>query len=381
MELKFTDEQRVNWTRIAAVASTLVLMLYAPKLWLTTKTFPVVPLFDWIPIPTGSIEYIFWGILFGSQLIYIFYNKRWLGWLALLTYVYLALVDQNRLQPYFYQSALTLLAIVIFPKKADSRKVLYTVILIFFATYFWSGIQKLNDAFYVRWLIALEKHFYCVDPEGTKQIVVCLPYGLLKAFTYAVPWLEASMGILLLFNKTRKFAIAFILGMHVIITYLLFFLGYGYNVVPWNIQNMISVVALFYGLKTISPLDFFVWKFDLQRAVLVFMVMFLPLANFAVGLYDNLLSFHFFTADLQYYNVYIHPDLEDKLPQDAQDFYRYENGEVFINMNEWAQYDNRVLFYPERRVIDYMEAYLRSYADDPNREDLIRLYDYNKVKE
>jgi len=381
MELRFTDEQRVNWTRIAAVASTLVLMLYAPKLWLTTKAFPVVPLFDWIPIPVGSIEYVFWGILFGSQLIYIFYNKRWLGWLALLTYVYLALVDQNRLQPYFYQSALTLLAIVIFPSNADSKKVLYTVILIFFATYFWSGIQKLNDAFYVRWLEALDKHFNCIDPEGTKQIVVCLPQWFLKAFTYAVPWLEASMGVLLLFNKTRKFAIGFILGMHAIITYLLFFLGYGYNVVPWNIQNMISVVALFYGLKTEKPLDFFVARFDIQRALLVFMVMVLPFANYTTKFYDNLLSFHFFTADLKYYNVYIHEDLEDKLPQDAQDFYRYDNGEVYIQMNEWAQYDNRVLFYPEDRMMTYMEKYLRSFADDPSREDLIRLYDYNAVRE
>lgn len=374
-----TDKQRVNWTRIAAVASTLILMLYAPKLWLTTKSFPVVPLFDWIPIPTGNIEYVFWGLLFGSQLMYIFYNKRWLGWLALLTYVYLALVDQNRLQPYFYQSALTLLAIVIFPKKTDSKKILYTVILIFFATYFWSGIQKLNDAFYVRWLIALEKHFLCT--EGAEQIVVCLPHWFLKGFTYAVPWLEASMGILLLFNKTRKFAIGFILGMHVIITYLLFFLGYGYNVVPWNIQNMISVVALFYGLKTKKPLDFFISKFDIQRALLIFMVMVLPLANYTTGFYDNLLSFHFFTADLKYYNVYIHEDLEDKLPEDAQDFCRIENGEVYIQMNEWAQYDNGVLFYPEDRMIEYMENYLRSFADDPSREDLIRLYDYNKVRE
>jgi hypothetical protein len=376
---ELTDEQRVNWVRIAAVASTLVLMLYAPKLWLTTKTFPVIPLFDWLPIPVGFIEYVFWGILFGSQLIYIFYNKRWLGWLALLTYVYLAMVDQNRLQPYFYQSALTLLAIVIFPKKADSRKVLYTVILIFFATYFWSGIQKLNDAFYVRWLIALEKHFLCV--EGAKDIVICLPQWFLNAFTYAVPWLEASMGILLLFNKTRKFGLIFTLVMHVIITYLLFFLGYGYNVVPWNIQNMISAIALFWGLQTQKPTDFFISKFDIQRALLIFMVMVLPLMNYTTGFYDNLLSFHFFTADLKYYEVYIHEDLIDKLPQDAQDFNRVKNVKDYIQINEWAQWDNKVLFYPEDRMIEYMEAYLRSFADDPSREDLIRLYDYNKVRE
>lgn len=376
---ELTDEQRVNWVRIAAMVSTLVLMLYAPKLWLTTKTFPVIPLFDWIPIPVGSIEYVFWGILFGSQLIYIFYNKRWLGWLALLTYVYLAMVDQNRLQPYFYQSALTLLAIVIFPKKADSRKVLYTVILIFFATYFWSGIQKLNDAFYVRWFDALEKHFLCT--AGAEEIVICLPEWFLKAFTYAVPWLEASMGILLLFNKTRKFGLIFTLFMHVIITYLLFFLGYGFNVVPWNIQNMISAIALFWGLQTTGPLDFFISKFDIQRALLIFMVMVLPLMNYTTGFYDHLLSFHFFTADLKYYNVFLHEDLVDKLPKDAQDFTRVENVEDYIQMNEWAQYDNKVLFYPEERAIQYMEKYLRSFADDPTREDLVRLYDYNKVRE
>lgn len=123
----------------------------------------MVPLFDWIPIHTGLMEYIFWGLFFGGQFIYVFYNKRWLGWSVLLLYIYLAFVDQNRLQPYFYQSALTILAIVLFPSKADQEKVLYAVILVFFATYFWSGIQKLNEAFYVQWLGALNKHFSCIE--------------------------------------------------------------------------------------------------------------------------------------------------------------------------------------------------------------------------
>lgn len=78
--------------------------------------------------------------------------------------------------------------------------------------------------------------------------------------------------------------------------------------------------------------------------------------------------------------MYIHEDLEDKLPQDAQDFYRVKDAQVYIQINEWAQYDNKVLFYPEERMIHYIEDYLRSFADDPTREDLIRLYDYNKVR-
>lgn len=369
MELNLTNKERINWVRITALASTLILMLYAPKLWLSAKVFPVIPLFDWIPIPTGIFDYLFWGLFFGSQLVYIFFNRRWLGWIVILLYLFLAVVDQNRLQPYFYQSALTILAIVIFPNKADAKKVLYAVILIFFATYFWSGIQKLNDAFYIQWLSALNKHFSF------------LPQWFLQSFTYAVPWLEASMGVMLLFNKTRKFAVCFILGMHTIITFLLFYLGYGYNVVPWNIQNMISVVIIFWGLKTVRFYDFFLLFFNNQKVLILIFTMLLPLSNNLFGVYDKLLSFHFFTADLKYYNIIINEELEVSLPEHIQDFCRYYDGYTYIQMNEWAQRDNKVLFYPEDRIIKYMDNYLRSFATNPKQLNLTTLQVYNQVTE
>ncbi|MFY0604251.1 MAG: hypothetical protein JXQ93_09890 [Flavobacteriaceae bacterium] len=366
--MQLTDTQKINWVRIIAILSVLVLMMYAPNLWISSKDIPVIPLFDWIPIPTGFLDYFFWWFFFISQCIYIFYNKRWLGSIVFLLYLYLAFVDQNRLQPYFYQSFLTILAIIIFPKKTKAKKVLYTVILIFFATYFWSGIQKLNDSFYIQWLSALEKHFNF------------LPQWFLVGFTYAVPWLEASMGVMLLFNKTRKFSIGFIIGMHAIITFLLFYLGYGYNVVPWNIQNIISVIILFWGLKTIHFYDFFITFFNKQKAFVLFITCLLPLGNNLFGIYDKLLSFHFFTADLKYYNVFISEELEDKLPKHIQQYYRIQNGETYIQMNEWAGDVNKVLFYPEDRIINYANEYLKSFADDPTKEDLTKLVVYNQIK-
>ncbi|MFK8060198.1 MAG: hypothetical protein AB8B78_08925 [Polaribacter sp.] len=378
MITNLTDKQKINWVRILAILPVLVLMMYAPKLWVTTKIFPVIPLFDWLPIPTNPIDYILAGFFFLIQIVYIFQNKRWQGWTVLLLYVFLALVDQNRLQPYFYQSFLTILAIEIFPKKTNYRNVLYAVILIFFATYFWSGIQKVNEAFYIQWLGALNKHFSCIDTINTA--LICLPQWFLELFTYAVPWLEASMGVLLLFNKTRKFGVVFILGMHVIITFLLFYLGYGYNVVPWNIQNIISVVVIFWTLKTTNAFDFFLKFFNKQKLAILVFTMFLPLANNLTGFYDNLLSFHFFTADLKYYNVFINEELEDNLPEHIHRFYRFKNGKAYIQMNEWAQYDNKVLFYPEERIIHFMDAYLCSFAKNPNEEGLTKLVDYNAIK-
>ena len=370
-----TDKQKVNWVRIIAILAVLVLMVYAPKLWISSKTFPIVPLFDWLPTPTSPVDYILGGFFFIIQIIYIFQNKRWQGILIVLLYLYLAFVDQNRLQPYFYQSFLTIFAIEIFRKRAHQRKVLYAVILVFFATYFWSGIQKINYDFYIQWLSALNKHFSCVDTSA--NALICLPQWFLEMFTYAVPWLEASMGILLLFNTTRKIGVLFILSMHGIITFLLFYLGYGYNVVPWNIQNMFSVIIIFWTLKTYNPFEFFLKYFNKQKVAMLIFTICLPFANNQTGFYDSLLSFHFFTADLNYYNVFVNEELEEKLPDHIQDFYRFKNGKTYINMNEWAQYDNKVLFYPEERIILFMDDYLRSFADDPSKKELTELVIYN----
>ena len=367
MRIQLTDKQKINWVRIAALVSTLILMMYAPKLWLTTKEFPVVPLFEWLPIPTGFLDYFFWWLFFITQCLYIFYNKRWLGWTILLLYIYLAFVDQNRLQPYFYQSALTIFAIVLFPKKTEAKKIIYAVILIFFATYFWSGVQKLNEIFYTQWMSALDKHFSFI------------PRSILQFFTYCVPWLEAAMGVMLLFNKTRKFTVAFIVLMHSIIIFLLFYLGYGHNVVPWNVQNILSVIVLFWGLKTNYFHEFFTSFFNYQKVIIIMFTIVLPTSNL-FGIYDHLLSFSFFTSKLKYYNVIISEELEEKLPKHVQQYYRFYEGQTYINMNEWAGDVNKVLFYPQDRAILYVNDYLTSFATNPSKEGLTKLVVYNQEK-
>ncbi len=37
-------------------------------------------------------------------------------------------------------------------------------------------------------------------------------------------------------------------------------------------------------------------------------------------------------------------------------------------MNEWVQRDNKVLFYPQERIILYMEDYLKSFAYDSSSD-------------
>ena len=365
MITNLSEKQQIKWIRILAILPILILMMYAPKLWISTKDFPVVPLFNWLPIPKYPFDYILAVGFFFLQIFYLFKPKRWLGISVIIFYVLLAFIDQNRLQPYFYQSILTILAIEVFKNKVPPKKVIFAIMLIFFATYFWSGIQKINTIFYEQWFSALQKHFSFV------------PAILLKIFTYLVPWLEASMGILLLFNKTRKFTVAVIVCMHSIIIFLLFYLGYGYNVVPWNIQNILSVIIFFWSFKTEKALEIFTKYFNYQKIILLIFTIALPFSNL-FGLYDHLLSFSFFTSKLNYYYIELNDELEENLPENIQQFIRYENSKPVIYCNEWAAASNKVLFYPEDRIVNYIDEYLCSFADNPQQQGLTKLIVYNQ---
>ena len=341
------------------------MMLYAPDLWITDKNFPVIPLFDWIPIPISPFDSILAGVFFMTQVVYIFKPKRFLGWSVLLLYLYLSFVDQNRLQPYFYQSMLTILAIVIYKDNTSSKKVIYTIALIFLATYFWSGVHKLNELFYEQWMHALQKHISFV------------PTSLLQAFTYAVPWLEALMGILLLFNRTRKITVGFIVSMHLIIIVLLIYLGYGFNVIPWNVQNILSVLILFWSLKTISFSELFTDSISYQKGLVFLFTFLLPFSN-VFGGWDHLLSFSFFTSKLNYYYIKIDKEYAKELPPHIQKYYRTNEAMTVIYLNEWAGDTNKVLLYPQERVAKKVERHVRSFSSNPLQKGLTKLVIYNK---
>ena len=361
-----TDQQKVNWIQNLAILGFLAASFYAPNLWLTNKDFPVIPLFENIWIPTDPIDkYISWFFI-GLLTIQLFVKNRLLGLSSIAIYIFLCFVDQNRLQPYFYQSVLTLFAIHLYPKKTNSKIILQTVAFIFFATYFWSGVHKMNEIFYNQWMHALLKHFSFI------------PKVLLQTFTYMVPHLEWLTGVCLLFNKTRKPAVVFITMMHSTIVIVLFYLGYGFNVVPWNLQNIISVWVLFWSLKTIAFHEIFSYKLKFQKFVLIIFTLLLPFSNI-FGYWDHLLSYSFFTSKLKYYYIQINDkDLENKLPEHIKDYYRPHEGKVIIYANEWAGDVNRVLFYPQDRAINYLNNYIRDFSDKEEKNKLTTLVVYNQ---
>ncbi len=358
-----SNTEKIKWIQIFAILGLLSASAYAPLVWLNTKNFPTIPLMEGIYTPTEPLDIIISGVFMSALVLLIFYQKRLLALFATGMYIYLCFVDQNRLQPYFYQSILTLLFINIFSKKTSSKTILQAVSLLFFATYFWSGVHKINGIFYIQWLHALEKHFSFI------------PLILLKAFTYLVPWMELLMGIFLFFKFTRRFAVISIITMHSTIIGVLFYLGYGYNVIPWNIQNILSVWILFWSVERTS---FQNYKITFKKGLVVLFTILLPFSNLFGG-YDHLLSFSFFTSKLNYYYIQINDkDLEKNLPRHIQGYLRTHNDTKILYANEWAGDVNKVLFYPQDRCIHYLDGYIRSFSETPNKEELTSLVIYNK---
>ncbi|HFS66605.1 MAG TPA: hypothetical protein ENK67_00110, partial [Flavobacteriia bacterium] len=240
----FSTKQKIYLVNRIAIVSFLIMMVYAPTLWITDKAFPVISLFDFIPIPRQPIDYILAIIFFSLLIAFYFKPKKIIGLTIVFLYIYLAIIDQNRLQPYFYQNILIFLVVSYLRKsRKNTIIVLHCLMLLFIATYFFSGIHKININFDSVWDHAFSKRFSFL-PEWFRFI-----------FVRSIPYIEAIIGLGLFFNKTRRLSVIAIIVMHLGITILLIAFGYGYNVIPWNLQNILSVYILFWNYKSKYPFD------------------------------------------------------------------------------------------------------------------------------
>jgi len=362
-----TYKRNIHLVRIFAVLGFLAAMAYTPKLWITNTEFPKIPRFDFIPIPQHPWDYIMAFLLVVLLISFLFKPKKYIGISIVFLYFIMAMIDQNRLQPYFYESILILLIVSYLRKsRKNTTIILHCLMFVFIATYFWSGIHKFNSNFNAQWMHALNKHFSFV------------PEIIRASFTYLVALTEALMGVFLLFNKTRKLGVIAIVLMHITIVGTLIWLGYGFNVIPWNLQNILSVIVLFWTYKSQYTLEIFDKFYNYKKAIILFIVFVLPATNLLFGFWDHLLSFRFFSSKLNYYYVEIlDDDLYKNIPKNIKKYEQQIDGKHVIYLNSWEGAVNQVLLYPEDRVAKKVNQYLKSFARNPKKEGLTKMVEYN----
>ena len=292
-------ESRLAWLRIALAAGLVAGLLLSPNLWISTRSYPLTPLWDAVPPLPYPADHAFFGLLMVLVTGVGVARGRAIGWLgmsALVVAAFFVVQDESRLQPWFYQYSFMLAAFCLFGlDRVGASDALNACRLIVAATYFWSGLQKANASF------IQSTHPWLVEPLTTR-----LPDwagSALLAGGYAVPVVEAVIGIGLLTRRFRRLAVMGALLMHAFIMLCIGPLGHDHNTVvwPWNFAMVAFVLILFWGAPDdttpstiLDPGRNFSTGFAFRAAVLILFA-FMPLFNF-FGLWASYLSSGLYTG-------------------------------------------------------------------------------------
>lgn len=272
-------------------------MLLSWRLWLSSgRHFPVLPCFGLGALPAPFD----WGLFLAALgLCGAAIARPWDRWAAralVAVMVLLGILDQMRWQPWVYQYLLCLVPLAFVWKRDDRagmEAALDVVRLIVIAIYIWSGIHKFGVQF-----------------QGTYQAhVVGQLLGATSGFLRdsiswsgkLVPWIEISIGVMLVFPRVRKLGVFFSLGMHAFILLMLGPFGTGTNSViwPWNLTMAGLVVALFWGFEgwALGRL-FAVRRLLAPAAGIGILVLLMPVWSYSKK-WDQYLSFHLYSGHHQ----------------------------------------------------------------------------------
>jgi hypothetical protein len=342
--------------RIFVILGLLAGFALSPKLWLSSRLYPLTPVFSFLGPLRSPADYVALFTLSALLIALLITPRR-----SILTAVFalltlLALQDQSRWQPWFYQYVVMLLAISL-AGAGRQRAALNTCCLIVAATYIWSGLAKLNPSFSAAIFPAFIEPFVLRGLAPAPWLVRDL--ALLAAI------LECALGIGLLFRRLRTAALFGAMAMHVFILMLLGPLGRRFNVViwPWNLAMIAFLLILFFRRTEDPSIRDIVWgrEFAFQKVVVILFGVMPALSFF--HLWDAYLSSALYTGNTNSGIVYLSDDAFEQLPQEF-DGRVYEEGPNLssLDINDWSFSELNVPSYPQIRIYQNVARQICGYV-------------------
>lgn len=348
-------------TRITGAAC-LLGMLLSFRLWLGERNFPAVPIVNFLPDLHHPFDIVLPAIAAILLLCIIIFRKSQkfiIGFVV--TGVTLALMDQNRWQPWYYQYLLFFFILSFFNYRCDDIKhqtaIITTFKLMIAAIYFWSGLQKLNPHFLT------DTYPWLMQPfsEYLGEIFISKTNFL----GYSFPLIESLTGVCLLVPALQKTAVISGIFMHIFILFVLSPLGHNYNPVvwPWNIAMIAFLLVLFYN-ENITDLNKFRNAFrHTSSKIAIGLFVMAPLFNF-FNLWDSYLSHNLYSGNTSNGSIYISDSTKKNLPQYLLQYVTSESGENQINIKYWCMMELGVPAYPEKRNFQSITKIFYQYTND-----------------
>jgi hypothetical protein len=332
-------------------------VLLASRLFLATRAFPRVPVLDGWPLLQPPLDAIALGALFAALCGVAFAPRpRWWATAATVLALVLALEDQSRWQPWFYQYVAMIGALAVARDSGDTLAA-WRVVLV--GLYLWSGIQKLNVTFMARVFPWLVEPVAAVLPAGTREIL--LPGWVV------VPMTEIAVALGLLVPRLRNAAVVAAIATHVVIFGLLGPLAHGTNAViwPWNVAMAVLVALLFWNARGPSALDAIVPRRIGAHAAMLALFVALPVLSFA-GRWDSYLSGELYSGNIKVGALSITDRVAARLPDVVRRHVVSDRvGSNMLDLHEWSMSELSVPSYPEDRVFRAAARDMCRLADNP----------------
>ncbi|HEX8189364.1 MAG TPA: MauE/DoxX family redox-associated membrane protein [Pyrinomonadaceae bacterium] len=351
-----TDAERLRLLTAVLALATLCGFALSSGLWLSAgRTFPTVPVFDFLPRVPAPFD-LAWLLALAALLAAAAASTRTRRYLfaSLALAVPLALWDQTRWQPWFYQYVFMMLLVASAPAGAEGeRAALRACGLVVAGLYFWAGVQKLNPRFFA---------------DVVPSLAAGLPaaVGRLAApLAVFVPLTEVGAGLLLLTRRWRRVGVALALATHVCVL-LLFFPSRRNKVVwPWNAAMAAFVLILFRGgpdgLREFLPRR----ALSAQAAAALFFCL-LPLLSL-FGLWERYLSGALYSGNTAGAVLRLSDAVAENLPPQVRAKLRPDGaGGATLDVNHWSYTELKVPAYPSARVFRGAAARLCEFAGRPS---------------
>jgi hypothetical protein len=338
--------------------------LLSPKLWLSARFYPATPILSFLKPLSFPLDYaVFVGMLLCLCVAGLLGKPSRPIAAFLMFAVALAMLDQSRWQPWFYQFLFMLAALGLALRSragaAEQQASLNTCRLIVVSVYFWSGLQKanggfLNDVF--PWLMEPFSKFF--------------PW--ISRFGIIVPVSEVAIGLALLTKRYRKAGVLLAIGMHAFILLAIGPWGQNRNSVvwSWNIVMAFCVFVLFWQGNDFTWKELLWPKTAFHCAVLVLFTL-APSLSF-INLWDNYLSWALYAGNKNDASLYISDAVDDKLPEQIEQFTTEENPNLYkLNITRWSEGELNVPAYPELRIYKNIARTICGYAAKPSEVTLV----------
>ncbi len=344
MQFSFKNQK----TSLLFIQSTALFLLIAKilswKLWIADRVFPLAPPFDFLYNVPNFVHYIFLIISLACLCICIIKPTYYKALLILLISELLScFLEQNRWQPWVYQYVF--MFFVLWYNRKNENLTIVLLIIICSSTYFYSGLQKLTPHFFkITWKRTILEGFMHLPKTITDQALVI-------RLGYLAPIMEISLGLGLLFKRTRKITMLLLIIMHTIIMIIIGPWGINYNIIvwPWNVAMVVYFIIIWN-----KEIDFSVLKKQLTPNInwitlLAWIIM--PLFNF-IGYWDFFFSSSLYAGRIDMCNIEItNPPIDFELKK----YYRPKkigeplNKETIV-VQTWAMGEFTTPSCPQKRV-------------------------------